>query len=208
MNLFYFVDPMCSWCYGFSSEFKKVVEKLPADIELHYIMGGLAPDSSEPMPLEMREQIKHHWQAVADRTGATFNFDFWTTCEPKRATYPSCRAVIAASLQGEENLPAMLEAIHKAYYQQARNPAENETLIEIAAEIGLDKERFAQDLESPKVNDLLQTGFNFKNMLGVTGFPTVVLQKDDKYYALTVGYIGADVVLERLDMVVNDRIPA
>lgn len=208
MELFYFVDPMCSWCYGFSPEFKKVIEKLPDDIQLHYVMGGLAPDSSEPMADEMKAYIQHHWHTVADKTGAAFNFDFWTKCEAKRSTYPSCRAVITAGLQREDNIPLMLEAIQKAYYQQARNPTDNETLIEIAGELGLDQERFAEDLESPKVNDLMQTGFNFKHSLGIQGFPTLVLQKADKYYALTIGYTQAEVILERINTVINDRMAA
>ncbi|MFC1975930.1 DsbA family protein [Chloroflexota bacterium] len=205
LKLYYFVDPMCSWCYGFSSEMKEIVKNLPDNIRLQYIMGGLAPDSDEPMLEEMKGYIKHHWQTVAARTGAEFNFDFWTKGEPKRATYPSCRAVIAAGLPGEANISLMLGAIQKAYYQQARNPSDNETLVEIAGEMGLDKGRFSEDLNSPKVEELLQTDFEFKYRLGVQGFPTLALEKDGEYFGLTVGYAKADVVLQRLDMVLNDK---
>jgi len=205
-NLYYFVDPMCSWCFGFKPEMKEIASSLPDEVQLHYVMGGLAPDSDEPMPAQMKEYIKHHWQTVAQRTGVEINFDFWEVCEPKRSTYPSCRAVIAAGLQGEDNVPLMLEAIQKGYYQQARNPSEYDTLAEIAAEIGLDKSQFQADVTSPAVEELLQLGFQFKNRLGVQGFPTLVLEKVDKYYALTIGYTQAAVVLERLDMVLTDRI--
>jgi len=206
LELYYFVDPMCSWCYGFSSEMKEIIKNLSDTIRLQYVMGGLAPDSDEPMPEEMKEYIKHHWHTVADRTGAKFNFAFWTKGKPKRSTYPSCRAVIAASLQGENNLPIMLEAIQKAYYQQARNPSENEILVEVAGEIGLDRKQFADDLNSTNVKDILQTNFDFKDRLGIQGFPTLALEKDGKFYGLTVGYTKADVVLKRLDMVLNDRV--
>lgn len=205
-ELYYFVDPMCSWCYGFSSEMKEIVSKLPDDMNLHYVMGGLAPDSDEPMSEETKQYVQHHWHTVAEKSGATFNFDFWTECEPKRSTYPSCRAVLAGRMQGEDNIPVMLEAIQKAYYQQARNPSDSETLIEIAEEIGLDKGRFIEDFSSPGVEQLLQTDFSFKNRLGVQGFPALVLEKDDRYYALTIGYTKADVVLERLDMVMSDQV--
>ncbi len=206
LDLYYFVDPMCSWCFGFSPEMKEITNNLPESIHLHYIMGGLAPDSDEPMPEEMKEYIKHHWHTVAERTGVEINFDFWTKCEPKRSTYPGCRAVIAASLQGEKNVLVMLEAVQKAYYQQARNPSENETLIQIAGEIGLDPEQFDKDLTSPETEDLLQAGFNFKHRLGVQGFPTLALEKNSKFYGLTIGYTKARVVLERLEMVMNDRV--
>ena len=204
--LYYFVDPMCSWCYGFSQEMQEVIRQLPNEISLHYIMGGLAPDSDRPMPDEMKQYIQGHWQTVAARTGAQFNFDFWTECEPRRSTYPSCRAVLAASLQGKEHVPVMLKTIQQAYYQQARNPADDSTLIELAGKIGLDRDRFSDELNSPAVEQLLNDGFMFKHRLGVQGFPTLIMEKDDKYYALTIGYTKAEIVLERLDMVMNDRV--
>jgi putative protein-disulfide isomerase len=206
MKLYYVVDPMCSWCYGFSPEFDKIAESLSEDIELLYIMGGLAPDSDEPMSESTKQYIRHHWETVASNTGTKFNYDFWSRGEPKRSTYPACRAVIAAGFQGEENKPKMLKAIQKAYYQQARNPSENQTLIEVAAEIGLDQDLFTNDLTSPGVEQLLHEDFRFKNLLGVQGFPTVVLADGDKYFALTIGYTKAEVVLQRLQMVVNGKV--
>lgn len=205
-ELYYFVDPMCSWCYGFSSEMKEIINNLPDNVNLHYVMGGLAPDSNEPMPPEMKAYIQHHWHTVAAKTGAAFNFDFWSKGDPKRSTYPSCRAVIAAGLQGQDNIPEMLAAIQTAYYQQARNPSDQATLIQIAGEIGLDAERFADDLNSPMVEKILHDGFGFKYRLGVQGFPTLVIEKNDKYYALTIGYTKADVVLERLKLVMDDKV--
>jgi putative protein-disulfide isomerase len=199
-TLYYFVDPMCSWCYAFSPELQEIIKALP-DVPLKYVMGGLAPDSDEPMSEEVKQYVQNTWRSVSERTGAQFNFDFWAKCQPRRSTYPGCRAVIAAGLQGQDNKPIMLEAIQKAYYRQARNPSENETLIEIAAEIGLDKDRFADDLTSPQVEELLQADFNFKYRLGVQGFPTLVLEQDDKFYGLTIGYAKADVVLSRLEMI-------
>lgn len=201
--LHYFVDPMCSWCYAFAPEMKEIIRNLPDGIELHYVMGGLAPDSDEPMSPEVQEYVQNAWRAVAARTGATFNFDFWTRCQPRRSTYPACRAVIAAGLQGQDNIPLMIEAIQQAYYRQARNPSDKSTLIEIAAEIGLDSEQFKQALNSSEVEDLLQTDFGFKYRLGIQGFPTLVLEKDGKYYALTIGYTKVEVVLSRLQGLVG-----
>jgi putative protein-disulfide isomerase len=40
----------------------------------------------------------------------------------------------------------MTVRIQRAYYLEARNPSDNETLVELAADIGLDVERFSADL--------------------------------------------------------------
>ena len=200
-TLHYFVDPMCSWCYGFTSEMQKIISMLPTDITLRYVMGGLAPDSEEPMPQEMQNYIQNHWRTVAQRTGVIFNFDFWTNCIPKRSTYPACRAVIAASLQKETYKLRMLTAIQQAYYLQAKNPSVLETLIEIAVELGLNREQFANDLTSSHVEELLATDFKFKNNLGIQGFPALVLEEKDNYYALTIGYASSEIVLNRLNSI-------
>ncbi|HCX88389.1 MAG TPA: hypothetical protein DG761_10225 [Gammaproteobacteria bacterium] len=40
------------------------------------LMGGLAPDTDEPMDTATRDYVQHGWRAVADRSGAQFNFPF------------------------------------------------------------------------------------------------------------------------------------
>ena len=76
---------MCSWYWGFSPVLAAVRENLPQNIALQYVMGGLARDSDEPMPPDMRDYIRHHWHDVQQRTGAEFNWDFWSRCQPRRA---------------------------------------------------------------------------------------------------------------------------
>jgi len=203
LKLHYILDPMCSWCYGFSRTMDTVLSQLPDNISLHYVMGGLAPDSNEPMPQEMQQYVQNAWKAVSKRTGAEVNFDFWTRCRPKRSTYPSCRAVIAAGLQNREQIPAMIKAIQTAYYRQARNPSNNDTLIQLAGEIGLNPDQFTADLTSNRVEHLLLADFNFKNRLGVQGFPTLILEKEEKFYALTIGYAEPEIILERLKIVME-----
>ena len=94
MELYYVADPMCSWCYGFALEWKRAKDQLALPVRL--VMGGLASDSDEPMPAEMREYVQSAWRSVAQTTGAGFNHEFWERCTPRRSTYPSCRAVLAA----------------------------------------------------------------------------------------------------------------
>lgn len=199
LQLHYIIDPMCSWCYGFAAPLTEVLPQMPGGSQMRYVMGGLAPDSAEPMPLQMQQYVQHHWHEVAQRTGAEFNFEFWEQCTPRRSTYPGCRAVICAGLQGEAYIPAMVAAIQQAYYRQARNPSEDATLLELAAEIGLDAARFADELYSPEVARRLQADFQFKEILGVQGFPTLVAETNGRFYALTIGYAPAEVVLERVD---------
>ena len=126
---------MCSWCWAFSSALEKLLEKLPAEVGTKRLLAGLAPDSREPMPAQMRDYIRGQWRQIQRQIpGTRFNFDFWTRCVPRRSTYPACRAVIAARRQGESFDEAMTRAIQRAYYLQARNPSDTATLLELAGE--------------------------------------------------------------------------
>ena len=47
-KLYYIHDPMCRWCYTFLP----VWINIRSSISEQYILGGLASDSDQPMPLE------------------------------------------------------------------------------------------------------------------------------------------------------------
>ena len=124
---------MCSWCWAFRPAWTAIRARLPKDITPKRVLGGLAPDTRQPMPEAMRTYIQDNWRRIERAVpGTKFNFEFWNRCRPKRSTYPACRAVIAAIAQGREFEEPMIEAIQRAYYLDARNPSDDETLIALA----------------------------------------------------------------------------
>lgn len=197
--LYYVADPMCSWCWGFHPVLQKVKASLPADVRLRHVMGGLARDTDEPMSDEVRAYVQNAWQEVSARTGARFNDDFWTRCQPRRSTYPACRGVLCAAEQRAEAGPAYFEAVQRAYYLEARNPSEADTLAALAGEAGLDVARFAKDLVSPEIDARLHEDFAVRRRLGVRSFPSLILERGEVRTPIVVGYDDAEAVLSRLD---------
>lgn len=198
-QLIYVHDPMCSWCFGFSKVYQQLTERLPENVALIRLLGGLAPDTDEIMPESTRQMVRQNWRRIEEHIpGVEFNYDFWTKCQPRRATYPACRAVIAAREQGDEYDISMTRQIQLAYYRQARNPADNETLIELAGEIGMDQERFSAHLDSDQTQQQLLDEIAHSRAIGVSGFPGLVLQSDDGLQIVIVSYTDVDAVLEQL----------
>ncbi len=197
IKLHYVLDPMCSWCWAFRSSWQALLEELPKQAQVEYIMGGLAADSDEPMPLQMQEYLQSVWQSIAAKTGTQFNFDFWKNNQPRRSTYPACRAVIAAGMQSPAMIPKTIAGIQKAYYLDAQNPSDSDTLLRVAGEIGLDQERFAHDLDSAKVKNELQNHLQTTRQLGVQGFPCVIVQHDQSAHYLVQGYCDKNTLLNR-----------
>ena len=196
--LYYIADPMCSWCWGFSPVLEAVSGVLPDEIPIRYVMGGLARDSEEPMPEETRSYVQSQWRLVAERTGAEFNWDFWKACEPRRSTYPACRAVIAAGMQRPDGVETMFHAIQRAYYLEARNPSDGETLVQLAGEADLDPDRFSKDLLSDHTDELLHKDFELRRSLHADKFPTMILEHDDNQFWLAYGYEEEDLVVDLL----------
>jgi putative protein-disulfide isomerase len=204
-RLYYVHDPMCSWCWGFDAVRKRLLEKLPSSLEVVRLLGGLAPDTDQPMPREMRDYLQQTWHGIEQRIpGTSFNFDFWQVCEPRRSTWPACRAVIAARLQGMGYDEAMTAAIQEAYYLRAMNPADEDTLVTLAAETGLDLARFQRDLRSSAVKEELEAEMQRGRAMGATGFPSLVLELDGAFWPVPVNYTEEEEMLESIRMVTDE----
>jgi len=195
--LYYVHDPMCSWCWGFAPVLKDLLEKLPDGIRVQRLLGGLAPDTAAPMPKDMRQTIEATWHRIQQSIpGTQFNFDFWTQCAPRRSTWPACRAVIAARMQGDVFDVRMTKAIQLAYYTQARNPSDASTLIELSDELGLDAQLFVEALVGKSVQQQLQAEIALSRQLHATSFPSLVLKTSSTEWRIPVDYNDSTPMLE------------
>ena len=200
MVLYYVHDPMCSWCWAFVPTWTKIKESLKDRLEIRYVLGGLAPDSAQIMPKDMQNTISGYWKNIETRVpGTQFNYDFWTKCEPKRSTYPSCRAVIAARKQKPEAEHEMTLAIQKGYYLEARNPSDADMLIQLSDELGLDPVQFAADLASEETDKQLHDEMSFGVSIGAQGFPSLILKTPEGYGYVPLDYNDPSVVLNQLE---------
>lgn len=204
--LYYVHDPMCSWCWGFSGTLKKLLSSLPEEIEVRRLLGGLASDTDALMPISLQQQIKSNWTRIEDTIpGVKFNFDFWTKNTPRRSTYPACRAVIAARMQGEKYDVLMTREIQKAYYQQARNPSDDLTLIELAGDLNLSVDEFKKDLLSDETQKKLIEEINISRDMYVESFPNLVLEKDKKIYSIKLDYNNSETMLNAIQGVLTEQ---
>jgi len=187
---------MCSWCWGYKPVWRKIKQAVADDFEITYVLGGLAPDTNEPMPEMMQAQIASYWKKIENYLGTSFNYEFWTENTPRRATYPACRAIIAARSQGAEE--SMLDAIQVAYYLHAKNPSDDHVLIELAKQIGLDTVKFETELLSPQTHQNLLTEIAFARQIGGNSFPSLFIEKAGKIVEVKINYEDADMTIGKL----------
>ncbi|MCP4390302.1 MAG: DsbA family protein [Gammaproteobacteria bacterium] len=202
-NILYYVhDPMCSWCWGFEPTRQKLFAALDGKMEIRRLVGGLAPDSDVPMPEPMRAMLQQTWQRIEQMIpGTRFNFDFWQKCHPRRSTYPSNRAVLAARAQVEEYDALMTARIQRAYYLEARNPSDNATLIELATDIGLETESFAGALVAAATQQQLTEEIEASRAMGIDSFPSLAVQKADRLFHIGLSYTDPEAMLEQIESI-------
>ncbi len=194
---------MCSWCWGFRPTWLDLRARLPEDLELITWVGGLAPDSDQPMDPALREQLQVTWQRISQQIpGTEFNFDFWTLNTPRRSTYPACRAVVAAR-QLADREAEMTFAIQQAYYLKARNPSDLETLTACATQIGLDATDFVARMESPRLHEDFTRELDQVRAIGVNSFPSLVLESGSARFTIPIHYTSADRMLDDIRAVLT-----
>lgn len=190
---------MCSWCWGFRPVWQEVQEALRDEIEIKYLLGGLASDSQEPMSVDMQNKIGANWRRIQQEIPDTkFNYEFWNKCLPRRSTYPACRAIIACKMQDESLEHDMLLAIQQAYYLNAENPSDESLLIKLAGRIGLDIDSFIKDIRSDKCQHKLIAEIKYCRDMNINSFPSLLLKRGKSYVLLEIDYNNSNKILNQI----------
>lgn len=198
-TLFYIHDPMCSWCYAFNSSLTTLQKELPGFIRIKKIVGGLAPDTTKPMPVELQQKIQQTWRRIEQIVpNMQFNYDFWMMNTPVRSTYPACRAILAARRQGADFEDKMIGAIQTAYYQNAKNPSRQSTLLQCALDVGLAVDRFANDLASNRIEEELQNEIGTARSLGVISYPSLLLDYNGRLFPVSIDYLDHETMISEI----------
>lgn len=201
-ELLYFHDPMCSWCWAFRPVWTALCTQLPTGLAVRRVVGGLAPDSDEPMPPDMRLKLKGIWQTIQERVpGTRFNFAFWEDCTPRRSTYNACRAVLAAARLSPTHEDRMIHAIQQAYYLDARNPSDIRTLVDLAFEIGLDRAFFTAELTGLDVQTRLDEELALARSAPINGFPSLVVRTPLGLHPVNLDYRDAAPMLGQIETI-------
>ncbi|PKG56904.1 DsbA family protein [Shewanella sp. Choline-02u-19] len=204
-TLFYVYDPMCSWCWGYKPTWSLLENQLKQqfpDLAIEYRLGGLAADTDEPMPQDMQVFLQQTWQRISVQLGTQFNFDFWTECQPKRATYPACRAILLARDAGLE--AEFYLAVQQAYYLEAKNPSDDTTLVDIASKLAMDREAFAKALNSDLTKSRLQQEISQTRRLPIQGFPSLVLALNGDLILIELDYKNAPTSFNQIALLMKE----
>jgi putative protein-disulfide isomerase len=185
--LWYFADPMCSWCWGFSPVIESVRETYRDRMAIALVLGGLRPGETEPMTTAARQDILQHWHHVHERTGQTFDFNNALPDGFIYDTEPASRAVVAIGTLNPTLIFPLFKAIQTAFYAEARDVTQIAVLTDLATRLGIDASHFLASFDSETTRNKTRAHFKHARQAGVSGFPTLILQRDAQLLPICTG---------------------
>src|SRR5680860_227043 len=138
-SLIYVVDPMCSWCWGFSLVFQDILQRYQDQVQIQLMLGGLRPGNTERFDEQRRAYILSHWHAVHERTGQPFNFDFQPEPSFTYDTEPPSRAVVVVRQLAPEKEFVFVKSVQEAFYVKNANVTQEKILADLASAQGVDR---------------------------------------------------------------------
>ncbi|UTP38632.1 DsbA family protein [Phenylobacterium sp. LH3H17] len=199
-HLIYFADPMCSWCYGFSPVIGQIRQAFGRSLPIRLVMGGLRPGTDTPTTDKAKAELVGHWGHVHEATGLPFDGAVLDRPGFLYDTDPAARAVVRVRREDPEKALVYLGRVQQAFYAQNQDVTKPETLADLAAELGVDREAFLADFETDDLKHETWADYGTSQRAGVTGFPTLVAgpSADGTYGVVTRGYQPAEQVLPLL----------
>lgn len=195
-RLIYFADAMCSWCYGFAPVVAQIEAAFGPSLPIQLVMGGLRPDTDQPMTDKARASTLEHWHHVHAASGQPFDEAVLRDGFVYDSD-PAARAVVLVRAHDPGMALAFLERVQTAFYAQARDVTQPVVLADLANEFGFDQPPFIEALADPEVKRATWSDYATSQRAGVTGFPTLVGGPDEegRFGVVTRGYAPPDQVL-------------
>ncbi len=204
LQLLYFANPMCSWCWGFQPVVDALAER---GYPLTLALGTLGADRARPMRDVDKAAVREHWQHVIERTGQPFDFGFFEREGFVYDTAPPSRAIAVV----RRHFPALgvpfLGRLQERFYALGQDITDPVVLRGAAGEFGIDAPRFDAGFGDHATTAEIAAEWQQTARLGVTGYPTLLALPPGKPVVITIGWRPIDAVLASVDAL-RDNPPA
>lgn len=181
VNVHYFFDPMCGWCYG-ASPLIGVLAATPGFKIIYHPGGMIMKQAIDPA---FRQHILHADRKIAAMTGVHFGEAYQARVAGEGEFVVDSYAPTCAFLVGQEMGIAadiMLETLQQAHYQDGKHLDELNVLAELAVSIGLDETEWNQHMVKfePEMMDIIKESHRLMGQMQVSGYPTLIIEKEGK----------------------------
>lgn len=211
-----FTDPLCTWCWGEEPVFRKIETHFGDQVNFRFIMGGLVEDfgaSGWPWNApgrggipEGNKVIGKHWEDASSRHGMpTVGEKMDLFDEEYRSSFPQNIAVKGAEIIDPDKAPVFLHRLREASSAEGLKTSREDVLISLASAVGLDTAAFIGALRDGSAQKAFEQDRGYAQSLGITGFPTCIVQYGDKSVLLN-GYNNYETFVAVIERISDGKI--
>lgn len=183
MRIDIYQDTVCPWCRIGKQNLKQALENWGGSADIHYHTFFLNPDIP-PEGYEFKSYMHakgggqvplEGWFDAPRRAGQAvgLEFNFEKIERAPNSLLSHCLIALSPADQRE----AVIDALYDAYFRDGRDIGDLDTLIAIAAQVGLDGESLRTRLLSGEARDLVEEEARTAHEMGITGVPFFILDQ-------------------------------
>ncbi|HKK75016.1 MAG TPA: DsbA family protein [Saprospiraceae bacterium] len=193
LNLVYFYDALCGWCYGFSPVIKDFVAAHGDEFEVEVFSGGMITGERVGPIGEVAGYIKDAYQQVEKASGVAFGEAFLDSIlEEGTATFTSIPPAVAMAvfktIQPEKAVD-FATRLQSAIYYDGIKPADIYSYPPLAEEFGIDASSFLEKMKDTVFMEAAFREFAFAERMKITGFPTLILHDGTRAILVARGFL-------------------
>ena len=130
--------------------------------------------------------VAGHWREVGEHSRMPIDGTVWYD-NPIESSFIPSRVYKVIQEKNPELANTFLRRAREELFAFNKNIAQDEILIDIVNQIGLDGEEIVKQSKLPEANTSLHEDFQLVRELGVRGFPTIVMVNEEQKGVRIVG---------------------
>jgi predicted DsbA family dithiol-disulfide isomerase len=182
-------DLVCPWCYVGKRRFETALARFDNrdDLQIVHRSFQLNPAAPRDTTSSRREMLMHKYQrspeqvvemdARMTQTAAAEGLDFNLEGTLTGNTFDAHQLVHLAAAHGLQD--AIVERLFRAYFTEQRSLFDQQSLVDLVVDAGLDREEAAAALRDNRYAEAVQADIELARRIGATGVPLFVF--DGRY---------------------------
>jgi putative protein-disulfide isomerase len=205
--ILYVYDALCGWCYAFSPVIKKAAEVFENDFQFVAVSGGMITGGRIGPISQMSDYILKAYKRVEETSGIKFGEKYLDLVREGSYLNNSIKPAIAMSVF-KSFFPfrsvAFAHDIQHAHLYEGKSLNERDVYFELIKKYGIDETEFLSRLNSEQFQQQTSREFEEVGKLGITGFPAVLMQRNNEIIMVSNGYRNYEELAKRLLIAAGD----
>lgn len=208
MRFIYIYDPLCGWCYGFTSVVQQLQERNNGNMEFDILSGGMITGDNRHTFASMKAFILREHTNVENMTGAKFGAAFLEKLLPSEEIMDSEKPSVALTVFKQyqpENAITFAHDMQVALNYNGQSLNNDSTYRSLIKKFSLPEDEFISRLHDENYRYETQQEFQLIQNWGITGFPAAILDTGKQLYLCARGYTPLDQLEKTIENILKEN---